>query len=92
MYLTETLTDCSGRQYPMVGAYPFKTRMLPRLKALGYREVVIAEENIYCAGGKDQGPRISLFGALRLCSRQENSNSLLYGRPEQYESIRGLSL
>ena len=44
MYLTEALTDCAGRRYRMVGAYPFKTRMLPRLKALGYREVTIAKQ------------------------------------------------
>jgi cobyrinic acid a,c-diamide synthase len=44
MYLAGALTDCAGRQYPMVGAYPFKTRMLPRLRALGYREVVTANK------------------------------------------------
>jgi cobyrinic acid a,c-diamide synthase len=55
MYLTETLTDCAGRQYPMVGAYPFKTRMLPRLKALGYREVVTAKKTFIRAQQKIRG-------------------------------------
>jgi cobyrinic acid a,c-diamide synthase len=55
MYLTETLTDCAGRQYPMVGAYPFKTRMLPRLKALGYREVVAAKKTFIAPEEKIRG-------------------------------------
>lgn len=55
MYLTERLTDCAGRQYPMVGAYPFKTKMLPRLKALGYREVVAAKKTFITAEEKIRG-------------------------------------
>jgi cobyrinic acid a,c-diamide synthase len=55
MYLTETLTDCAGRRYPMVGAYPFKTRMLPRLKALGYREVVAAKKTFITAEERIRG-------------------------------------
>jgi cobyrinic acid a,c-diamide synthase len=55
MYLTQTLTDCAGRQYPMVGAYPFKTRMLPRLKALGYREVVAATKTFIAPAEKIRG-------------------------------------
>jgi cobyrinic acid a,c-diamide synthase len=55
MYLTETLIDCAGRQYPMVGTYPFKTKMLPRLKALGYREVVAAKRTFIGPGDKIRG-------------------------------------
>jgi cobyrinic acid a,c-diamide synthase len=44
MYLAVALTDCAGRKYPMVGVYPFKTRMLPRLSALAYREVVTGKK------------------------------------------------
>jgi cobyrinic acid a,c-diamide synthase len=55
MYLTETLTDCAGRQYPMVGAYPFKTRMLPRLEALGYREVVTTKKTFIAPVEKIRG-------------------------------------
>jgi cobyrinic acid a,c-diamide synthase len=39
MYLCRELEDHQGRRFPMAGCFPFKTRMLPRLKALGYREV-----------------------------------------------------
>ncbi|MEX0806451.1 MAG: cobyrinate a,c-diamide synthase [Candidatus Binatia bacterium] len=55
MYLTEALTDCGKRQYPMVGVYPFQTRMLPRLKALGYREVVAAKKTFVAQGAKIRG-------------------------------------
>src|SRR5262245_1256714 len=55
MYLTETLTDCARRRYPMVGVYPFKTRMLLQLKALGYREVVIAKQTFITAEAKIKG-------------------------------------
>jgi cobyrinic acid a,c-diamide synthase len=44
MYLAVALTDCAGRQYPMIGAYPFRTRMLSHVSALGYREVVTGKK------------------------------------------------
>jgi cobyrinic acid a,c-diamide synthase len=46
MYLCSELQDHQGRLFPMAGCFPFKTRMLPRLKALGYREVRLARETI----------------------------------------------
>ena len=55
MYLTAALTDSSNREYPMVGAYPFKTRMLPRLKALGYREVLSETKTFVARGEKIRG-------------------------------------
>ncbi len=39
MFLGESLEDGDGRRWPMVGALPLRTRMEPRLRALGYREV-----------------------------------------------------
>jgi cobyrinic acid a,c-diamide synthase len=39
MYLCDRLTDIEGAPYPMVGCFPFGTRMLSRRRALGYREV-----------------------------------------------------
>ena len=39
MYLGQELTDGQGRSWPMVGALAMQTRMLPRLRSLGYREV-----------------------------------------------------
>jgi cobyrinic acid a,c-diamide synthase len=39
MYLCRYLRDLEGRNFEMAGCFPFSTRMLPRLKSLGYREV-----------------------------------------------------
>jgi cobyrinic acid a,c-diamide synthase len=39
MYLCRQLVDTEGRSFPMAGCFPFTTRMFPRLRALGYREV-----------------------------------------------------
>ncbi len=43
MYLCDRLTDVKGKTYPMAGCFPFGTRMLTRRKALGYREIRLAE-------------------------------------------------
>jgi cobyrinic acid a,c-diamide synthase len=43
MYLCDRLTDLDGKTYPMAGCFPFGTRMLTRRKALGYREIQLAE-------------------------------------------------
>jgi cobyrinic acid a,c-diamide synthase len=41
MYLSRELTDLEGGRHPMAGVLPLKVRMLPRLKALGYREITL---------------------------------------------------
>ena len=46
MYLCDELQDHLGRLFPMAGCFLFKTRMLPRLKALGYREVRLTRDTI----------------------------------------------
>jgi cobyrinic acid a,c-diamide synthase len=51
MYLCSELQDQQGGRFSMAGCFPFKTRMLPRLKALGYREVQLARKTII--GEKD---------------------------------------
>jgi cobyrinic acid a,c-diamide synthase len=45
MYLTRSI-EVEKRDYPMVGLYPFSTRMLSRRKALGYREVVLNKDSL----------------------------------------------
>jgi cobyrinic acid a,c-diamide synthase len=42
MYLCRELIDAEGAVFPMVGVFPRVTRMLPRLKTLGYREATLA--------------------------------------------------
>ena len=54
MYLTEALFDGNHREYPMVGIYPFKSRMLPSLRRFGYREVVFKRTG-FLPGGKARG-------------------------------------
>jgi cobyrinic acid a,c-diamide synthase len=44
MYLSREIATLSGTRYPMVGILPFSTRMLPRFRALGYREIRLTEE------------------------------------------------
>jgi len=39
MVLSRFIDLLDGRRYPMAGILPFGTRMLPKLKALGYTEV-----------------------------------------------------
>jgi len=50
MYLTNALIDGQNRKLPMVNAYAFKCRMLPRFKALGYREIVSAKKTFIPRG------------------------------------------
>ena len=49
IYLTRGVVGADAT-HPMVGIFPVETRMLPRRKALGYREVKLLEESVI--GGK----------------------------------------
>ncbi len=44
MYLGKEIWDLSGACHAMTGCFPFATRMLPRLKALGYREISLTAD------------------------------------------------
>jgi cobyrinic acid a,c-diamide synthase len=44
MVLCRELVDAEGNTHPMAGCFPFTTRMSPRLRALGYREVVLERD------------------------------------------------
>ena len=46
MYLCEALVDQDGDRFPMTGCFPFTTRMIPRLKALGYREITLTKRTV----------------------------------------------
>jgi cobyrinic acid a,c-diamide synthase len=46
MYLCRELTDMDGRIHPMAGCFSFSTRMLQRLKTLGYREITLTKNTI----------------------------------------------
>jgi cobyrinic acid a,c-diamide synthase len=51
MYLTKEIRDLEGQAHPMTGVFPFTVRMLPRLKALGYREVTLAAAGLLGPAG-----------------------------------------
>lgn len=51
MYLGAQLQDAGGRRFPMAGCFPFTARMLPRLKALGYREVRLERDTVLGSRG-----------------------------------------
>lgn len=46
MYLGESLQDLEGRRHAMTGCLPLQTRMLDRLRALGYRQVRLEAANL----------------------------------------------
>ena len=39
MYLTESIANTEGEEYPMIGLIPGKVKMQKKLAALGYREI-----------------------------------------------------
>jgi cobyrinic acid a,c-diamide synthase len=45
MYLTRSI-QVEGSSYDMVDLYPVETRMLPRRKALGYREIILTADSL----------------------------------------------
>jgi cobyrinic acid a,c-diamide synthase len=51
MYLAQELGDLEGRGHPMAGVLPLQVRMLPRLKALGYREITLAAPTLLGPAG-----------------------------------------
>ena len=52
MYLCRELTDMDGRNHPMTGCFSFSTRMLQRLKTLGYREITLKNNTILGQAGQ----------------------------------------
>lgn len=52
MYLCRELADMDGNRYPMTNCFSFSTRMLHRLKALGYREITLKSDTILGQAGQ----------------------------------------
>jgi cobyrinic acid a,c-diamide synthase len=46
MYLGQAIGDLHGQNHPMTGCLPFTTRMLSRLKRLGYREITLTNDTL----------------------------------------------
>jgi cobyrinic acid a,c-diamide synthase len=47
MYLTQGIETTQGERYPMVGLLPVWSRMLNRLKSLGYVEVALTDDSLW---------------------------------------------
>jgi cobyrinic acid a,c-diamide synthase len=54
MYLARELRTSEGKSYPLAGVLPTATRMLTRLKSLGYVEISLTEDSLW-------GPRAATF-------------------------------
>ncbi len=51
MFLSQEIEDLQGTSHPMVGVLPFKVRMLPRLRSLGYREITLTAAGLLGPAG-----------------------------------------
>jgi cobyrinic acid a,c-diamide synthase len=51
MYLCREIEDLGGVRFDMAGCFPFSVRMLPQLKAMGYREVIFDRDLPLGPGG-----------------------------------------
>lgn len=51
MYLCREISDLEGQKHTMAGVFPFSVRMLPRLQALGYREVTLTSDGLLGRAG-----------------------------------------
>lgn len=50
MYLGRAIRDRAGKKFDMAGVFPWTSRMLPKRKALGYREAVLNESSPFGKG------------------------------------------
>jgi len=69
MYLSEALVDTDGKRFPMVGIFPLETRMHPRLKSLGYREITLLNDTVI--GNRGLKIRGHEFHYSELCSNPD---------------------
>jgi len=51
MYLSQGVESREGKRFPMVGLLPSWTRMLGRIKSLGYVEVALAKDSLFGVEG-----------------------------------------
>jgi cobyrinic acid a,c-diamide synthase len=52
MYLCKEIQDIDGNVHPMIGCFPFTTRMFSKLKSLGYREVTLETDTLLGPAGQ----------------------------------------
>ena len=80
MYLCREMGDTAGNAFSMTGCLPFATRMLGRLKALGYREITQTQATVLGPAGQTMrghefhystitGGAVDVSGAYRMTDR-----------------------
>ena len=52
MYLSKGIESIAGEKFELVGLLPTWTRMLPRLKSLGYVEVTFTKDSLFGPEGR----------------------------------------
>ncbi len=52
MYLSKGIESIDGEKFELVGLLPTWTRMLPRLKSLGYVEVTFTKDSLFGPEGR----------------------------------------
>ena len=95
MYLGEELRDLDGRKWPMVGFLPIETRMLDRLRSLGYRRVTLAGDTILGRPGLSaRGHEFHYSEITRVNSGADFSDGAyeVENRTGRSEKVRGFSL
>jgi cobyrinic acid a,c-diamide synthase len=88
MYLTEALLDGKDREYPMVGIYPFKSRMLASLRMFGYREVVFKRTS-FLPSGKARGHEFHYSELRRTPGSRSSSRAYAIPSTNRRETCEG---
>lgn len=71
MYMTEGMNDFDNIFYPMLGVFPFKTKMTKKRARLGYREVLLQEDSLL--GNKGSSVRGHEFHYSEIDNRGQRS-------------------
>ena len=53
MYLSQGIEGREGEWHDLVGLLPARTKMLPRLKSLGYVDVTLEKDSLFGIGGSN---------------------------------------
>lgn len=86
IYLTRGVMDTNteaGSIHDFVGIYPVTTRMLPRRKALGYREIITRQDSIL--GKKGLSARGHEFHYSEMAELPESTDRLYRVRKQETE-------
>lgn len=95
MYLGQQISDLEGRAWPMAGVLPLATRMLPRLRSLGYRQVAFQEDTILGPMGSQARGHEFHYSEISGCQPALGLSDRVYqaqGRRGPEEACRGYAL